>query len=531
MKPDVSYINGKIYTMEKEGDFVEAFSLYDGKFVACGTNSDIMEDPGKKVIDLKGAIVVPGMIDAHQHTLYHAKNLQTIDLSKTTSWDEMKSILQEKAAELPEGSWIHGAGFDHQKWDVPELPVKEDLDEVSTKHPILLDRYCLHVHVVNSKVLEMTNIKKGYVPDIDNTIGFDQDGEPTGVIWDGGIAPVLQIMPDVFDDYEFMKNSVHDVLCDMNKYGITGIHPVQGKIVDSYEYIGLYQDLEREGRLTVRTYVNFDELPSYGIKTGHGSDMVKFGFYKIYSDGNLGSRSAAMLEPFSDRPDMKGVLNYTEEEITKMCQEAHDMDLQIGIHAIGDKGLDIVLRAIETVYKNNPRKDPRFRVIHAFITNEDLIMRMKDLPILVDMQPCFLSKNLAWAEDRLGPERIKYAYPWRSMLDAGIILAASSDLPVEHYNPFWGIHAIVARKNLDNFPPEGWYPQQRVTVYEAMSMYTKNAAYASYEEDIKGTISEGKLADFAVLDRDPFEIDMDELKDVKVSMTYLGGNLVYSSEE
>ncbi|MPW25575.1 amidohydrolase family protein [Alkalibaculum sp. M08DMB] len=530
MKADFSFINGKIYTMETKGDFVEAFSVYDRKFTACGTTDEILEDPGKKVIDLGGAIIVPGMIDAHQHTLYHAKNLQTVDLSNTASWEEAKKILKEKADMMPYGSWIHAAGFDHQKWRVPELPLKEDLDEISTRHPIVIDRYCLHVHVVNSKVLDIVGIKKGYIPHIENTIGFDESDEPNGIIWDSGIAPVLKFMPDPLEDYEIKKQAVYDVLTDMNKYGITGVHPVQGKIVDSYEYLGLYQDLDKEGRLTVRMYVSFDELPPFGMKTGFGNNMVKYGFYKIYSDGNLGSRSAAMLEPFSDRPDMKGVLNYSQDEITAMCQEAYDKDLQIGIHAIGDKGLDIVLKAIEKVYYKNPKNDPRFRLIHAFITNEDLIMRIKRLPVIIDMQPCFLSTNVTWAEDRLGPERIKYAFPWRRMVDEGIILTASSDLPVEHYNPFWGIYAIVARKNLEGFPKEGWYPNQRVTTYEALEMYTKNAAYASFEEDIKGTIKTGKLADFVVLDRDPFDTDIDSLKDIKVRRTYLGGRLVYSSD-
>jgi len=525
---DKNVINGKIHTMEGSGNLCEAFSIYDGKIIACGTTKEILKNEAEEVIDLKDRSVLPGFIDAHQHILYYAKSLTTINLAGSKSWEEAKKRLTEKAAATPKGKWIRGARFDHQAWEEPTLPTRKELDSISTDHPILIDRYCMHVHVVNSPALKIAGITNNYKPVSANTVGFDENGEPTGILWDNAITPVLQKIPDPLESFEARKESIAAILQDMSRYGITGAHPTQGKFVDAEEFIGIYQDLEREGRLPVRIYANFDEYPCFGIKTGFGNEKIKYGFFKIYSDGNMGSRSAAMFEPFSDRPDMMGVLNYSEDEINAMCQKAYDLDLQIGIHAIGDRGLHIALKAIEKAYLRNPKKDPRFRLIHAFITNEDLIKRMKQLPVVVDIQPKFLATDITWAEDRLGPVRIKYAFPWRRLIDEGLILAASSDLPVEHYNPFLGIHAIVTRTNLDGYPAGGWYPEQKVTAYEAIAMYTKNAAYASFEENIKGTISKGKLADFIILDRNPFTIHPDELKSVVVEKTFLGGREVFS---
>ncbi len=525
---DQCVINGKVYTMENKDSVCEAFAVYDGKIIECGSTEEILKNQAKEIIDLKGKAVLPGFIDAHQHLLYHAKCLQTVNLANTKSWEEVKTILVDKAKNTKNGDWIHGVGFDHQLWLEPILPTKKELDEISKMHPILIDRYCMHVHSVNSEALRIAGITKDFKSASENTVGVDKDGEPTGVLWDSAIAPVLKVLPDPLESYDAKKETVAAILKDMNKYGITGAQPTQGKIVDAEEFIGIYQDLEKENRLTVRMYVNFDEYPCFGIKSGFGNEKIKYGFYKIYSDGNLGSRSAAMFEPYSDHPDMMGVLNYNEEEIDEMCQKAYERDLQIGIHAIGDRGLNIAINAIEKVYNSNPKKDPRFRLIHAFITNENLIERMKNLPVVLDIQPKFLATDITWAEDRLGSERIKYAFPWRRLIDEGLILAASSDLPVEHYNPFLGVHAIVTRKNLEGYPDGGWYPEQRVTVYEALEMYTKNAAYASFEENLKGTISRGKLADFIVLDKNPFEIDIDALKDVQVEKTFLGGEEVFS---
>ncbi|WP_207706955.1 amidohydrolase [Alkalibaculum sporogenes] len=514
--------------MENEGEKFEAVAVRDGRIVATGTSEEILRISTEDVIDLKGKTVLPGFIDTHQHILSYTEGLQSVNLRETKSFDEAKNKIIERVMDTPSGKWIKGVKFNHEDWDFPILPSKKELDEISTEHPILISRYCMHVHVANSMALSLAGIDKNFKPSAEGSVEVDQNGEPTGVLWENAVTPLLEIIPDPLGTYEDKKNAVKEVLKDMSSYGITGVTPIQGKFCDAMEYIGMYQDLEKENSLPVRIYVSFDEYPVFGMKSGFGSDMIKYGFYKIYSDGSLGSRAAKLFEPYYDMPNATGVLNYSQEDINEMVRKAYDMNLQIGIHAIGDKGLDIALNAIENVYYKNPKPDYRFRLIHVMVLNENLIERLKSLPVVLDIQPKFVSSNVKWSEQRLGKERAKLSYPWRRLIDEGLVLTGGSDSPVEPYNPMLGVYAVVTRKNLEGYPPQGYYPAQRVTVYEALSMYTKNAAYASFEENIKGSIAVGKLADFIILDRDPFVVECDCLKDIVVEKTYLAGRDVYT---
>ncbi len=522
------FINGQIYTMEKNGDICEAFAVSKGRIIAVGTTAEILKFDTEEVIDLKHKAVLPGLIDTHQHVLSYAQGLQAVDLREAKSFEEVKKRLEERVKITPKGNWIKGTSFNHEDWDNPVLPNRKDLDEISAKHPILISRYCMHVHVANSLGLKLGGITKKFIPSAENSVEVDEKGTPTGVLWENSVTPVLNVIPNPLANLEAKKNAVKKACKDMSSYGITGVTPIQGKFCDAIEDIGIYQDLENEGELPVRVYVSFDEFPPFGMKTGFGNDMVKYGFYKIYSDGSLGSRAAKLFEPYSDMPDTTGVLNYSQEEITEMVRAAYDKDLQIAIHAIGDKGLDIAVSAIEEVYYANPKPNQRFRLIHVMVVNKELIERMKKLPLILDIQPKFVSSNVRWSEDRLGKERSKLSYAWRTLIDEGFILTGSSDSPVEPYNPFLGIYAVVTRKDLQGYPEKGWYPEQRVTVYEAIEMYTKHAAVASFEEQLKGTITKGKLADFIVLDRDPFKIRHDELKNIVVEKTFLNGKEVFS---
>ncbi len=530
MFAEKKFLNGIIYSMAKKGENFEAFAIRDGRIVAVGTNEEIMKIEAAETIDLKLKTVLPGFIDTHQHVLSYTEGLQAVNLRECKSYEEVRKKLEDRAKITPEGKWIKGTSFNHEQWENPVLPTRKDLDDITTKHPILISRYCMHVHVANSPALKAGGISRDFIPTAENSVEIDEKGEPTGVLWENSVTPILNAIPNPLPTFEDKKEAVRKVCEDMSSYGITGVTPIQGKFCDAIENIGIYQDLEKEGRLPVRVYVSFDEFPPFGMKSGFGNEMVKYGFYKIYSDGSLGSRAAKLFEPYSDMPEKTGVLNYTQEQITEMVREAYGKDLQIAIHAIGDKGLDIALKAIEEVYYANPKPNQRFRIIHVMVVNKDLIERMKKLPMVLDIQPKFVSSNVKWSEERLGKERAKLAYPWRTLLNEGFIITGSSDCPVEPYNPFLGIYGIVTRKDLEGYPEQGWYAEQRVTVYEAIEMYTKNAAYASFEEDLKGTISTGKLADFIILDRNPFDIAPDELKSVKVERTFLGGKEVFSAQ-
>lgn len=523
------FTNGKIYTMKSEGDTCSAFVVEDGKFIYCGSDEEAKRI-GKdcEVVDFEGKTVLPGLIDTHQHVLAYARDLHKLNLKHVTSLAELKDMIREKASSVPKGEWIQGVAFDHEKFDVPVLPTKEDLDDAAPDNPVLITRYCLHVNVANSLALEIGNIKKGFVPKVENTVEFGEDGEPTGRLWDQVAADLAALIPDKYNTHESRMDAIEAACAKLNEVGIVGVHPIQAKHCDLFEDMKIYQDLAKEGRLTARVYTGFDEYPGCGMRRGLGDNMVKYGFFKMFADGNLGGRSALLNEPYSDVPGHNGVINYTQEELDAKLKEAYEMDLQIGVHVIGDRAVEMVLEAVEKAYFANPKDDVRFRMIHMSLLNENIIQRMKKLPVVIDIQPMFVSTNVRWSESRIGHERAKYNYCWKRLINEGFIITAGSDSPIETFDPMKGTYAIVTRQGMDGYPDEGWFPEERVTPYEALCMYTKNAAYVSYEEDIKGTIEEGKLADFVILDADVFNVPHSEIKDITALKTFLGGKMVYA---
>lgn len=446
------YKNGKFYTMEQEGQAVEAVGVRDGKIVFTGTNEEAEKIESDEIIDIKGRAVFPGFIDCHQHTLAYARTTKEVNLVGTKSVQDILDRLKERAKVTPPGDWIKGSGFNHEEFDEVRIPTKEELDSVSKECPILISRYCMHVHAANSKALEIAGIDENFKPIVPDSVEYGADGKPNGILRESAVTPVLKSIPDLLPTPEDKKDALEVVCRDMNRYGITGIHPIQGKFVDADEYMNLYQELEEEGRLPVRVYLSFDEYPSFHMKTGFGNEKLRYGFYKIYSDGSLGSRNAALTEDYSDDPGNKGLLNHSPEEVMEMCQKAYDMDLQIGIHAIGDRGVEIALDALENCYRKNPKPNVRFRLIHGIVLRKDLIERIKKMPIIVDIQPRFTSNyNIWWSEDRLGPERIRYAYAWNTLIKEGIILTGKMwGIMHEGVNP----DVIVSGKGLSG----GIYP-------------------------------------------------------------------------
>ncbi|MBQ4436385.1 MAG: amidohydrolase [Lachnospiraceae bacterium] len=528
-----AYINGTIYTMKAEGDTVEAFLVENGKFAYCGTNEEVLKLAGGcEVVDLNGAPVLPGMIDTHQHLYAYARDLLKLDLKKANSLKELLEMIRVRAEATPKGEWILGTGFDHEKFtDEKVLPTKEQLDEVCPDNPLIITRYCLHVNCANSLALKIGGVGPGFKPKVEGTVEFREDGEPTGVLRDAAAADITALVPDPLATMEGKKKALEAACYQLNANGLTGVHPIRGVHVNLPEYTDVYQNLADEGRLTVRVFLGFDELPGCAIRTGLGDEMVKYGFYKMYVDGNMGGRTALLTAPYEDDPTTCGVPNYTQEELNKKVKTAYELGLQQGAHVIGDKAAEMLTTAIEEALKDHPATDPRmFRMIHMSLLNPDVVERVSKLPVVIDIQPMFVSTNVHWSESRVGHERSAYHYCWRKLLDNGMILTAGSDSPCESFYPMHGVYAITTRKGMDGYPDGGWFPEERVTVWEAMCMYTRNAAYVSYEEDIKGTIEDGKLADFVIMDRDVFKTVPDEIKDIKVVKTFLGGKEVYSAQ-
>lgn len=511
--------------MEGEGEQVEAFAVWNNRIAAVGTTEEIRRIPAKEIIDLQGKTVLPGFIDTHVHALAYGAGLLCVELRGTKSIAEAQERLRQRAQETPKGEWIRGLHFDQEEFAEGRMPTREDLDAVSTEHPILISRYCTHVHIANSLALKLAGIDRNFVRD--GLCKADEHGEPNGILWEGAVSPVLKLIPNPIGTYAAKKQAVKEVCRDMARYGITGAHVIRGRHLDLDDRLDIYQDLDREGELPVRIYASFDEYPNLPFRTGLGNEKVRYGFYKIYLDGSLGGRSAYFSEPYSDAPDVYGAMIHTPEEVDELVKHANDMGLQIGVHCIGDKAIDCVVSAIEKAYAENPRPDARFRLIHVLGINKELIERCKKLPVMFDVQPKFLASDVRWAEDRLGPERSPYGFAWKKLIDAGFVVTGGSDCPVEPYNPFLGICAAVTRQDLEGWPEGGWYPENKLSVYEALSLYTKNGAYASFEENLKGTITPGKLADFIVIDADPYQVPPEKLKDIQVLETYLGGENTY----
>ena len=527
MSKSIAYINGTVYTMKAEGDTCEAFVVKDGKFTYCGSNEEAKQ-LADACVDLQGSPVIPGMIDTHQHLYFYAECLTKLDLSPVRSMAELKQVIRDYAKDLPEGAWVYGFGFDNELFsDTIHMPTKEDLDEACADHPVLIGRSCMHFFSANSLALKIAGVDRNFHPPVEGNVQYGPDGEPNGVVCDAGSAPLTACIPDAMGTMEARMNAVERAIRENNSHGLTGIHAIEGKHLKLMEYTDVYQQLYKAGRLTARIYMGLNDLPSGSITTGLGDDMVKYGFYKLFIDGNFGGWTAAMLEPYADNPNTNGITNWTQGQLNAMVQEAYDRDIQVGVHVIGDRAAAMLTEAIEHVYYPNPKPNARFRMIHMNVVNEDILARLKKLPVVLDVQPMFIHTDMPWMDVRMGKERCDYVNMFRRMEDEGLILSGGSDAPGTPHDPMEGIYCAVTRKNMDSLPEGGWHPEQRVSVYEALRWYTMNAAYASFEEDIKGSIEEGKLADFVILDKDPFTVDPEEIKTIKVERTYLGGVPVY----
>ncbi|MDD3169404.1 MAG: amidohydrolase [Eubacteriales bacterium] len=544
---DTLFINGKIYTMKEENDQVEAIGVYKGRIVFAGKRSESERYSPKEIIDLRGKTMIPGLGDSHLHLYACCQNQATVRLDDTKSMDEMIAAMKQRAAVTEKGKWIKGTGFDHTKFEENRMPTRWDLDQISTEHPIVIRRCCLHVMVANSFAILLAAIDAKKRKEFEGLIESEGDGTFNGIFREKATSIFDEIVPNPLSDPAERNRIFFSVLADMASKGITQVHTYAAKIWNYEESLETYQTLDRNGELPIRVVVNLDELfepVDYGRQTElkNPYHKVKRGAYKLFTDGSLGARSAALTEPYSDEEHNYGIL-IDREKLIDQLQHAYEKRLQPAIHAIGDRALDLTLDAIEAVLAPQSEsagtgqqelweREHRLpiRIIHAQMVRKDQLERLKKLPVVLDVQPVFLCTDLYWIESRLGKNRIKTAYLWKTLMQHGLILAGGSDCPVESYDPIKGIYAAVTRKDLNGFPQEGWEPGERLTVYEAICLFTKNIAYATGDEDSLGTIAVSKFADLTVLEEDPFRADPDRLKDVRVAMTFVAGEKVYDRE-
>ena len=537
---DKLFINGEIYSMKKEGEKFQSLGVKDGKIIFLGTNDEAKNVSSKELIDLKGKMMIPGMADAHLHLYAYCQNLTFVDLSKVHNINEMISLMKEKIKNVKKGDWVKGVNFDQSKWKENRFPTLEEMNSISKDNPVIIKRCCLHAVVANSKALEIVGIGKNYQAGSGGIVELDKNDMPNGILREQSTKVFDDILPDPLKDIEVQKKIMQDVLNDMSSKGITTIHTYAAKIWQYNEDINIYKNFEKEGKLPLRVTVCIDELFEPEIltkeKLNNPYRKVQLGAYKIFSDGSMGSRSAALKKPYSDDPQNSGFMLFTQEELNNKILTGYEHGLQPAIHAIGDRALDMTLAAIEYTLKTTKEKGMTdeeqkkrlpFRIIHVQMIDDDLLERMKKLPLVLDIQPIFLCTDLHWIEDRIGKERLKGSFALKTMENAGLIQTGGSDCPVETYEPLKGIYAAVTRQDMEGYPTEGFLPEERLSVYEALCMYTKNVHYATGQESVLGTLEIGKFADLTVLEKNLFKIDKKEIKDVKVEQTYVAGNCVF----
>lgn len=540
---DTVFYNGKIYTMEKEGVCREAVAVRDGRFACVGTTEEVLSRcEAEEMINLQGRPVFPGMGDSHLHFYAFCQTFTTVNLESARSKKEAIAMLAARAAETPEGEWIKGSNFDQSKWNdcEDELPTREDLDKASDKHPIVIKRVCLHTAVANTRALEKAGVRKNFVFGDGGLVELDDDGLPNGIFREQASRIFDEIIPDPMQKPENKTRYVKKGLETAASCGLTMMHTYAADIWKYIEDYDGYRELNRKGELPVRMTIYLDKPFEKPVVTEQERQdpyrAVQYGGYKLFADGSMGSRSAKLFEPYSDDPSTDGMLVITQEGLNEKMLSAYEAGLQPATHCIGDRGLDVVLNAIEFTLEESRRRGMTeqeqkkrlpFRIIHAQIAAPDVIERMACLPVVVDTQPSFLMTDMHWLEARLGKERAGMCYLWKSCLEQGLLMAAGSDSPVENFNPWYGIYAAVTRQDLDGFPKGGFHPEEKLSVYDAVCLFTKNVPIATGEQDLMGTIEEGKFADMVVVDRDPFVIPEDEIKDTQVLYTYMAGRQTY----
>lgn len=476
-----------------------------------------------QVVDLQGGTIYPGFTDAHLHLLGLGQSMEIIDLVGTADPEDILQRVQTKAQTTPTGQWIQGRGWDQNDWPEIRLPDRTMLDAVTPDHPVLLSRIDGHAVWVNSRALQIAGVD-AHTPDPSGgKIYRDREGVPTGVLVDNAVDLVMRHVPE--DSRDAKKRQLINAAHYLNSMGITAVHDAG----TSRETLDILNDLEREGRLTLRVYAMLNDNPEdYEPFLLNGPDTtdpwITVRAIKLYLDGALGSRGAALLEPYADDPENRGLLVSDLAKVAIKVRRFNAAGFQVNIHCIGDRANRMALDIFERV----GLRERRNRIEHAQIISPEDIPRFFDLGVIPSMQAIHCTSDMYWADERLGPERLPEAYPWQSLLRLGAIIPGGSDAPVEVPNPLWGFYAAVTRQDHQNWPQGGWLPQERMTPEQALKMLTEWPAYAAFQESQFGQIKPGYWADFTVLSRDLLAATPHQILDTDVLFTIVNGHVVYS---
>ena len=534
---DLIFINGNVYTANDQQPHAEAVAVKGDRIVFAGSNAEVKKYQGTqtRTIDLHGATVLPGMTDAHHHLEGVGSREMTLNLEGITNLQDFLAKVRAKVDQTKPGQWVTGRGWIETFWQPPVFPTRWDLDKVAPNNPVILQRADGHGTVVNSAALKIAGITKETPAPFGGEISKDKRGEPNGMLLDAARGLVARHIPPT-SPAEDERAVVLGVQRDIG-LGWTQVQDPGG----SYQDIAIYRKLYGDGQIKLRIYKvlsapgkEAQRLLTEGPIIGAYGNRLTVRSLKFYADGSLGSRSAALLEPYSDAPDTSGYLTIKEEDLLPMLEDALRKGIQAETHAIGDRGNRFILDEYEKALKAVPpdqRKvaDPRWRVEHSQIVNPLDIPRFKKLGIIPSMQASHAIGDLHFAPARLGIKRLEGAYAWNSFIKSGVIVPGGSDAPVERGEPMIEFYAAVARKDIKGFSGDGWHPEEAVSREQALKMLTIWPAYAAFEEKLRGSIEVGKLADLTVLSADIMKIpEMDILKTHCV-MTVIGGEIVYQA--
>jgi predicted amidohydrolase YtcJ len=531
---DLLVTNARIYTADDTRPVVEAIAIRDGRVLFAGSKrgATVLAGPATRVLDMGGRTVIPGMTDAHAHLLGLGTALRTVDLTGTTSYAEVVARVAARAREVPAGTWIIGRGWDQNRWADARFPTHEALDAAVPDHPVALERIDGHATLANARAMRAACVTAETKVPTGGRIERVAGGAPSGVFVDNATGRIDRAVPAPTRDE--LRASVLAAVKEANRWGLTAIHDAGV----TRPVIEIYEELARAGRFDLRDYVMVsDDSASldYYFRRGPRSALydgrVSVRAIKLYADGALGSRGAALLTPYSDDPHNVGLLVSSPEHLERQTERALRAGFQVATHAIGDRGNRNVLDAYAKALAAVPVADPRLRVEHAQVLSPEDIPRFADLGVIPSMQASHQTSDMGWAERRVGSERIRGAYAWRSLLRTGVVIPNGSDFPVERVNPLISFHSAVTRQDADNLPPGGWYPDQRMTRDEALKAMTIWPAYASFQDSVAGSLSPGKYADFVVLDQDIMEVPPERILATRVMATWLGGKPVYEIAE
>lgn len=523
----INNIQGYSFDNNRQLFEFDSMAIAAGKVLETGTSIGA-NYPEANIIDGQGKTLIPGIIDAHGHVSSLGYTLQRIDVRQAGSAVEAAAAVGDYAASNQYLSWVRGRGWNQVLWPDKQFPTAAQLDREISDRPVWLERIDGHAGWGNSKALELAGITRDTVSPAGGEILRDANGEPTGVLIDNAMNLVSAVIPA--PNQSEIAAALDAVSSHLLSLGITSTHDA-GTTAAEHQ---LYRQMADSGEMPVRVYGMISSTePSLEqiLAAGHSED--KYQLYsarsiKIYTDGALGSRGAAMLEPYSDRPGHRGLLLTSAAQLRKLFKLATEADFQVAIHAIGDKGNRIALDEIEHAYATVGGRHLRHRIEHSQVVAIDDIPRFKSLDVIPSMQPTHATSDMNMAEIRIGRERLKGAYAWRTFLDQGSIVVSGSDYPVELANPFDGIHAAVTRQNKANQPEGGWLPEEAMTIEEAMRSFSIDAAWGAHQEDSLGGLTKGKWADFIVIDQDIYNIPAEDIWKTQVLETWLAGKLVYT---